>query len=102
MLFGLSAPDRFAWIGAFSTGGLKTDFDKKFDGVNEKINGRLRLVWIACGNEDDHFESNQKFSQWLTARGVVHTWVEEPGRHSFLIWRRFLAEFAPLLFQGKR
>jgi enterochelin esterase-like enzyme len=102
LLFGLGAPDRFAWIGAFSSGKLDTDFDKKFPGVNEGINGRLRLLWIACGNEDKLFESNQKFSQWLTTKGIVHTWVETPGRHSFLVWRRLLAEFAPLLFQGKQ
>jgi enterochelin esterase family protein len=102
LLFGLGAPDRFAWIGAFSSGKLDTDFDKKFPEVNASINGRLRLLWIACGNEDKLFESNQKFSQWLTAKGIVHTWVETPGRHSFLVWRRLLADFAPLLFQGKR
>jgi enterochelin esterase-like enzyme len=102
LMFGLGAPDRFAWIGAFSTGGLDIDFDEKFPGVNDRINGRLRLLWIACGKEDEKFENNQKFSQWLTTKGVVHTWVETPGRHSFLVWRRNLAEFAPLLFQGKR
>jgi enterochelin esterase-like enzyme len=102
LLFGLDAPDRFAWIGAFSSGGLDTDFDKKFPGVNARVNGRFRLVWIACGNKDEKIESNQKFSQWLTTKGIAHTWVETPGRHSFLAWRRYLAELAPLLFQGKR
>jgi enterochelin esterase-like enzyme len=101
LVFGLNAPMPFAWIGAFSSGGLNTDFDKRFPQVSDKVNSQLHLLWIACGKEDALFESNQQFEQWLKAKGVVHRWVAEPGRHSFLAWRRFLAEFAPLLFQGK-
>ena len=102
LLFGLDAPMSFAWIGAFSSGGLKTDFDKKFPHLDDKVNSQLRLLWIACGKEDGLFESNQKFDEWLKDKGVIHTWKETPGRHSFLVWRRNLAEFAPLLFQQKR
>ena len=102
LLFGLNEPGRFVWIGAFSSGGLKTNFDKRFPNVNKRVNRQFRLVWIACGKEDKLFESNQGFEQWVDTKGVAHIWVAEPGRHSFLVWRRFLAEFAPLLFQGKR
>jgi len=102
LLFGLDASNHFAWIGAFSSGGLNTGFDQRFPNVSDKVNSRIRLIWIACGKEDKLFDSNQKFDQWLKAKGVAHTWVEAPGRHSFLVWRRFLAEFAPLLFQDKR
>ena len=103
LLFGLNALDRFAWIGAFSSGGLNNiDFDQKFPATNEKVNSRLRLLWMACGREDKLFDSNQKFEQWLTAKGIVHTWSEQPGRHNFLTWRRSLIDFAPLLFQEKR
>ena len=100
LFFGLN---RFAWIGAFSSGGLqKIDFDQYFPKVNEKTNRKLRLLWMSCGKEDKLFDSNQKFEQWLTAKGVVHTWLEQPGKHNFLTWRRSLIEFAPLLFQEKR
>ena len=102
LLFGLAAPERFAWIGAFSSGGLDVDFDKSFPTVSEKLNGHLRLLWIGCGKDDRLLDSNQKFEQWLTSKGVVHIWVETPGRHSFVVWRRYLAEFAPLLFQKAR
>jgi enterochelin esterase-like enzyme len=102
LVFGLNAPMPFAWIGAFSSGGLKTDFDTLFPHLDDKVNGRLRLLWIACGKDDGLFESNLKFEEWLNTKGVVHTWVAAPGRHSFLVWRRCLAEFAPLLFEGKK
>jgi enterochelin esterase-like enzyme len=103
LFFGLKGLDRFAWIGAFSSGGLgNIDFDEYFLNVNEKMNRQLRLLWMSCGKEDKLFESNLKFEQWLKAKGVDHTWVEQPGKHNFLMWRRSLADFAPLLFQEKR
>jgi enterochelin esterase-like enzyme len=103
LFFGLNGLDHFAWIGAFSSGGLKNiDFDQKFPNVNEKTNHQLRLLWMSCGKEDQLFDSNQKLEQWLTSKGVAHTWVEQPGKHNFLMWRRALIEFAPLLFQDKR
>lgn len=102
LFFGLNGLDRFAWIGAFSSGSLKNiDFDKKFPDANEKINKRLRLLWMSCGKEDALFDSNLKFEQWLKAKGVDHTWMEQPGKHNFLMWRRAFIEFAPLLFKEK-
>ena len=99
---GLNAPDRFAWIGAFSSGGLDSDFEKQFPAVGESINEQLRLLWIACGKEDWLIGANQKLVEWLKSEGVKLTWVETPGTHSFTVWRRYLAEFAPLLFQAER
>lgn len=99
LLNGLNAPDRFGWIGAFSSGGLPGDYESHFAGVGEELNVRLRLLWIACGTEDGLIAANRDFTKWLTSRGVRHTFVETPGRHSFLVWRRYLAQFAPLLFR---
>ena len=98
---GLNAPDRFAWIGAFSSGGLDENFDRAYPAVNESINTRLRLLWIGCGRQDGLIGLNQKLVEWLKSKGVKHTWVETPGTHSFTLWRRYMAEFAPLLFQDK-
>jgi hypothetical protein len=30
---------------------------------------------------------------------VQHTDIETPGMHTWMVWRRNLAEFAPLLFR---
>ena len=35
---GLNNPDKFAWIGAFSSGGLTDDFAAQFPAVTSKIN----------------------------------------------------------------
>jgi len=102
LFIGLNAPDRFAWIGAFSSGGLPTDFDKAYPVVSENLNAQSRLLWIACGQQDGLIGLNQKLVEWLKSKGVKLTWVETPGGHSFLLWRRYLADLAPLLFRSER
>jgi enterochelin esterase-like enzyme len=96
---GLNDLDRFAWIGAFSTGGLGEKFDEEFPDLDAKANSRLRLLWIACGTEDRLWEANRRFRQWLTSKGVQHTAIDTPGAHTWMVWRRNLANFAPLLFR---
>ena len=95
---GLNALDRFAWIGAFSSGGLPEEFDVTFPGLDAKANERLRLLWIACGTEDRLIDMNRKLHGWLDAKGVKHTMVETPGAHTWMVWRRNLATLMPLLF----
>ncbi len=101
LLTGLNAPDRFAWIGAFSSGGMSPDFDSRYPKVDESLNTQLRLLWIACGKQDGLLGVNQKLVDWLQSKGVKPTWVQTAGGHSFMVWRRNLAEFAALLFQNQ-
>lgn len=98
LFVGLNAPDRFAWIGAFSSGGL-TNFAASYPAVDARLNDRLRLLWMGCGTGDRLIARNRELRDWLEAKGVRLTWVETPGAHSFRVWRRYLAEFVPLLFQ---
>lgn len=98
LFIGLNAPDRFAWIGAFSSGGLDENFERAYPAVSEAINSQLRLLWIACGRQDGLIGVNKKLVEWLKSKNVKLTWVETPGGHSFLVWRRYLADLAPLLF----
>jgi len=96
---GLNALDRFAWIGAFSAGGLSEDFAATFPTLDAKANRQIRLLWIACGTEDRLIDANRKFREWLKSKGVEHTGIETPGMHTMMVWRRNLATFAALLFQ---
>lgn len=100
LVTGLNALDRFAWVGAFSSGGLGENYAETFARLDAKANEQLRLLWIACGKEDRLIEGNRKFIEFLKSRNVRHTWIETPGAHTWMVWRRYLAEFAPLLFQG--
>ena len=43
--------------------------------------------------------ANRKFVDWLKSKEIKHTAIETPGAHTWMVWRRNLSEFAPLLFQ---
>jgi enterochelin esterase family protein len=100
LLTGLNAIDRFAWIAAFSSGGMPEDYDHHFPTMSEKLNQDLRLLWIGCGVQDGLIVNNRKFVEWLKAKNIRCTWEETPGRHSFIVWRRYFAHVAPLLFKN--
>ena len=99
LLTGLNTLDQFAWIGAFSSGGLPEDFAADFPKLDAKANEQLRVLWIACGTDDDLIELNRKLRSWLASKGVHHVEIETPGAHTWMVWRRNLAEFATLLFR---
>lgn len=101
LLIGLNALDRFAWIGAFSSGGLDENFDKAYPAVDRNLNMHLHLLWIACGKDDGLMGVNRKLIDWFKTKKIEPTWVETEGGHSFRVWRRYLADFVPLLFQNQ-
>ena len=97
---GLNHLDHFAWVGSFSAGGLGDDYASEFPSLDSKANDQLHVLWIACGTEDRLIGPNRKFREWLTSKGVKHTDIETPGMHTWMVWRRNLANLAPLLFQS--
>ena len=99
LLTGLNHLDTFAWVGAFSSGGLAEEFEKDFPGLDAKANERLKLLWIACGTDDRLIELNRKLRAWLEAKGVHKVDVETPGAHAWMVWMRNLATFTGLLFR---
>jgi enterochelin esterase family protein len=58
-------------------------------------------LWIACGTDDRLITPHRQFREWLTSKDIKHTDIETPGAHTWMVWRRNLAAFAPLLFQEK-
>jgi enterochelin esterase-like enzyme len=97
---GLNALDRFAWIGAFSSGGLNGEkLPETFPALDAKANARLKLLWIGCGKEDFLWNFHGQLKAFLEGKGVKATIVETPGAHTWMVWRRYLSEFAPRLFQ---
>ena len=96
---GLNALDHFAWIGGFSTVGLVGDYDKVFPEFDDKVNSRLKLLWISCGKQDPFFWLSEKIRNWLQAKRIRFQWVEMPGMHTWHVWQQNLAGFAPLLFR---
>jgi enterochelin esterase-like enzyme len=98
LLTGLNHLDKFSWIGAFSSGGIPEDFQKDFPSLDAQVNQQLHLLWIACGTEDHLITINRNLRGWLKEKGVKVTEIETPGMHTWMVWRRNLSEFTPLLF----
>jgi enterochelin esterase-like enzyme len=99
LLTGLNNLDKFAYIGSFSAGGLGEDYDVLFPKFDQSANNQLKLLWIACGTDDHLIETNRRFRDMLSAKFIRFTPIETPGMHTWMVWRRNLAAFAPLLFQ---
>jgi enterochelin esterase-like enzyme len=99
LLTGLNTLDKFAYIGAFSSGGFTPEFDKEFPQLDAKSNSQIKLLWIACGTEDRLIEINRNFRKWLASNHVAHTDIETPGMHTWMVWRRNLTDFTQLLFR---
>jgi len=99
LLTGLNNLDKFAWVGAFSSGGIPEEFDKDFPKLDAKANNQLKVLWIACGVDDRLIELNRKLRSWLEAKGVHKVDVETPGAHTWMVWRRNLVTFSGLLFR---
>lgn len=98
---GLNSLDRFGWVGAFSSGGLGEDFNASFPSLDAKSTAQLKLLWIACGTEDRLIDANRKFKQWLESKQIRFTPVETAGAHTWMVWRRNLADFVTLIFRDK-
>ena len=99
LLTSLNNIDKFAYVGAFSSGGLGENFSQEFPDLKAvDANKKLKSLWISCGTEDGLIKFHRNFTSWLTTQGVKHTAVEMPGRHAWMVWRRNLVSFASSLF----
>ncbi len=61
----------------------------------------LELVWFATGKDDFLLETSRATVKMLEDHGFDVTYEETDGGHTWLNWRDYLAEFAPLLFKKK-
>lgn len=87
----------FGAVGCFS-GGASDPVKAKFLADPAAANATLRLLWIGIGKDDPGRMRAEEFVAALKEKGIRHTWVLSAGDHSWPVWRRYLAEFAPLLF----
>lgn len=95
---GITHLDKFAWIGSFSGAVDEKEIQAALDDP-AGTNAKLKLLWIACGEKDFLLERNEQLTATLKAKGIQHEWRLTPGDHSWPIWRDYLAEFTPKLFQ---
>lgn len=99
LTIGLTHPGQFGWVGGFSAA---LGHGEKDDLANLSAKTAApRLLWIACGTDEELITQNRNFIAWLKSRDVPVTAVETPGMHTWMVWRDNLAHFAALIFQRK-
>jgi enterochelin esterase-like enzyme len=105
LAIGLNHLELFSHVGGFSSGlGRVADFSNTYASLiaqPEAANQKLTLLWVGCGKEDGAFAASKSFSDFLKQNKIKHTFRETGGAHTWMVWRRYLHEIAPLLFQPR-
>jgi len=101
---GLNHLELFSYVGAFSAGiGGSTNFVNTYASLiahPETANSQLHLLWLGCGKQDaGHLKELRNFTDFLTQHKIRFTLRETEGAHTWIVWRRYLNEVSPLLFQ---
>jgi enterochelin esterase-like enzyme len=103
----LNRLDKFAWIGGFISSGQMQqgiEFSKLYNSVWADINvfnKKAKLMFISIGSEESAsiHETETDFSDAMK-QTVKYVFYESPGTsHKWLTWRRYLNQFAQLLFK---
>ena len=97
--FGLGNLDTFAWVGGFSSApNTKPPADLIRD--HAEAAKKLRLLYVACGDEDRLFRISQGVHAMLDENKVPHVYRVIPGGgHDFRVWKSDLYHLARLLLR---
>lgn len=100
--FGLTRPDVFRYVGIFSMGlGVGEDV-ARYEQVNAAALARsareMKLVFYAMGRDDFLYASVAPTRAMLDRQKITHLYEESAGGHTWINWRRYLADFLPRLF----
>ena len=96
---GLKHPDRFAWIGGFSSALFGKQGGMVPDTAARK---QLRLLWVSCGDTDRLIKGSEAFHAALEEAKVPHIWHVDVGGHTWPVWRNDLYLIAQMLFRDKK
>jgi enterochelin esterase family protein len=104
--------DHFGYLGVFSSGvfGIVArpnaptpdrswEERNKATLENAALRQNLKLVWFGTGKGDFLLETSRATVELLRKHKFDVTYHETEGGHTWLVWRQYLADFAPLLFR---
>jgi enterochelin esterase family protein len=108
--------DKFGYIGVYSSGvfGITGGNRGRTNAVpagpsweerhkqaldNPKLKKGVKLVWFATGKDDFLITTTRATVDMLKKHNFSVTFNETPGAHTWMVWRQYLNEFAPQLFQ---
>ena len=96
--FGLNNLDTFAWVGGFSSAPNTKPAAELIK--DTAAAGKLRLLYVACGDKDRLFRISEGVHNMLVEKNVPHLYNVIPGgNHDFKVWKSDLYRFAQLLFR---
>jgi enterochelin esterase family protein len=99
---GLGHLDLFSAVASFS-GAIPADFETRFADLlknADSTNAKVHPLWIGCGEQDSLFGRSKNLSELLDKHQIKHTFRAIEGVHNYTVWRKFLAEYTPLLFRS--
>jgi enterochelin esterase family protein len=99
LTIGLNHSDRFAWVAGFSSAVPSREAIANCLNDPSAANEKLKLLWIGVGKDDFLLQRNQEFIGTLKEKNIRHEWHLTDGNHSWPVWRLYLADLAPKLFQ---
>ncbi|HTP87585.1 MAG TPA: alpha/beta hydrolase-fold protein [Bryobacteraceae bacterium] len=109
--------DRFGYLGVFSSGifnmrrrepgapapepgpppewieAHKTGLD------DASLKPGLKVFWFSTGEKDFVLPTTKATLEMLKQHGFAPEFVQSPGAHTWVNWRNYLEQFAPMLFQ---
>lgn len=96
--FGLGHLETFAWVGGFSSA-PNTKPAAELLPDPKAASGRLKLLYLSCGNKDGLIRISQGVHAYLKEHQVPHLWHVDEHAHDFNHWKKALYQFAQLIFQ---
>jgi enterochelin esterase family protein len=103
--YGLTHPELFDYIGVFSMGlGMQgpadvTAYETANDAALKQAARDLDLVYYAMGKDDFLYGTVAPTRAMFAKYGIDDVYNETGGGHTWINWRRYLADFAPRLFR---
>ncbi|HEX7858898.1 MAG TPA: alpha/beta hydrolase-fold protein [Verrucomicrobiae bacterium] len=106
--------EKFAYLGVYSSGvfgitGRGRDgrpvegptFEERHKAIldDAKLKEGLKLFWFATGKDDFLLETSRATVEMFKKHNFNVTYKETEGGHTWIVWREYLNEFAPQLFQ---
>jgi len=97
VITGLTYPDLFGHVGAFS-GAFTAGRDQVLLQAVEKLgDGPAPYVYLSCGDEDQVVGASRQFAALLAERKIPHEYREVPGGHTWEVWDPQTLAFLDLL-----
>jgi enterochelin esterase family protein len=105
----MAHPDQFAYVGVFSSGiasfrqntNAVEEFEQRYQKTlddKESFNKGVKLFWFSIGAKDFLHKANDDAMDVMKRHGIRFTSNESEGGHTWINWRHYLNQFAPMLF----